>query len=274
MLETKILQYLDYSGDSEYIALIVTAPDAVDTLIKLLKSNNHEIVGYTCFFIRDFVLSISESDTCKQLWETKLESAIIPELEYLVLADNHFIRKHIIYTLGKICSYNSVPVLLHAFSELRDRDPILLPRLVGELFWLGVKNRHALIESMTASNQYITRWSVVEALNQFIYDSKSEDETFLMRYKFCDLLRWDSNSLVQAEAEYEYQYLELNRRKHKTFMSKLEYKTQNKELNKIKPFLLFSGVENHFYKYMYEQNLHWYSIQELEDFILDLSLIS
>ena len=267
MLETKILNYLNYLGDSEYMAEVSTSPGAVDTLIELLQSNNEETVSYACLFITDFVLSCSQNNICKQSWK-KLESAIIPQLEHLVFADNHFIRKQVIYTLGKICSYNSVPVLLHALHELGDRDPILLPRLVGELFWLGVDNRCDVIESIIVSKQYTTRWAVVDALGEFIYHlPNEEDETFLMRYKFNNQLRQDSHPLVQAEAEYKYQFLELNRRKHQENMSKSDYKKQRKELKKIKPVLCFSSVRNQFSNYMYNRNLYTYTTKALEEFI-------
>ncbi|GAB1541877.1 hypothetical protein NUACC21_45500 [Scytonema sp. NUACC21] len=267
MLETKILSYLNYLGDSEYMLEVVTTSGAVDTLIKLLQSGDKEIVGYTCLFITDFVLSRSCNETNKQLWDGNLELAIVPELERLVFADNFFIRKQVIYTLGKICSYESLPVLLRAFHQLRDRDPILLPRLVGELFWLGSNNRFDIITSMAASHRYTTRWSALAALQEFLYDLQPQDETCLMRYKFSDHLRHDSHLLVKAEAEYEYQVLELNRRKYQENLSKSEYRRQKKELKKLKPSLSFSNICNLFSNYMYTHDLSTYTVEELENFI-------
>lgn len=48
MLETKILNYLNYLGDSEYMAEVVTSSGAVHTLIKLFKSKDEIIVGDAC----------------------------------------------------------------------------------------------------------------------------------------------------------------------------------------------------------------------------------
>lgn len=185
MLETKIIKYLSHLGDSEYMAEVATSPGAVETLVKMLKDDDSEIVSYAGLFIRDFVLSCSRNDICNAAWETQLEPVIIPELERLVFANNHFICKQVIYTLGKICSYHSVPVLLQGFYEYRERDPILLPRLVGELFWLGVENPFDVLESMVASQYYTTRWAVIELLGEFHYHlADEEDENFLMHYKF------------------------------------------------------------------------------------------
>jgi hypothetical protein len=265
MLETNIRNYISHLGDSEYMAEIVTSPNAVDTLIKLIQIHD----GDTCLFIRDFVIACSRNDICKQVWENELELAIIPELEKLLFVDNHFIRRTIIYTLGKICSYSSIPIMLNLFSQVRDKDPIILPLLVGELFWLGVDNGWQIVESMTTSNNYITRWSVMETLGRFIYSSH-EDETFLIRYKFCQQLRSDIHLLVRTEAEYEYQFLEFNRQKHQD-MSKSDYKKQTKALKKqLEPHLYFSNVAIQFSNSLYQQNLYTYSIQELENFINQL----
>ncbi|MBD1933124.1 HEAT repeat domain-containing protein [Trichocoleus sp. FACHB-69] len=267
MLETKIRKYITYLGDSEYMAEVVTSPGAVDTLIKLLQSNDDKIIGDTCLFITDFVLSCSRNDTCKQSWERELKPAVIPKLEHLVLADNHFICKQVIYTLGKICSYDSVPVMLNAFHQLRDQDPILLPRLIGELFWLGVDNGWDVIDSMVASNQYTTRWATMTALDEFVYDSQKEDETFLMRKKFCNHLRHDAHPLVREEAEYNYNFLELQRRKHHEKMSKHEYKKQKNYFSNLEDFLQFKSIATHFSNYMYAHNLPTYTIKELKLFI-------
>ncbi len=195
--------------------------------------------------------------------------AIIPQLENLLFVDNHFIRRYVIYRLGKICSYNSIPIMLNLFYEVRDKDPILLPLLIGELFWLGVDNGLQIVESMTASSSYTTRWSVMETFGRFIYSSH-EDEAFLMRYKFCQQLRYDIHLLVRTEAEYEYQFLELNRQKYQD-MSKSDYKKQRKVLKKqLKPYLYFSNVAIQFSNHLYAQNLHTYSIKELENFISQL----
>ena len=223
MLESKIRDYFNYLGDSEYIAKIATSPGALDTLIKSLQSNDSEIISDTCLFIRDFVLSCSRNDTCKQSWKSELESVIVPILEYLLLAENHFIRTSVIYTLGKISSYDSLPVMLDAFYQLRDRDPILLPRFVRELFWLGVDNPWEILESMVVSGQYTTRWAVVEILGKIDYDSQ-EEEDFLILHKFYTQLRLDAYPLVRAEAEYKYQILDLQRRNYRENLSKSDYK--------------------------------------------------
>ncbi|ALF55546.1 hypothetical protein ACX27_26285 [Nostoc piscinale CENA21] len=268
MLETKIIQYLSHLEDSDYMAEVVTTPGAAETLIKILQDDDDEIMSYAGLFIRDFVLICSRNETCKIPWETQLKPVIIPELERLIFAENHFIRKQVIYTLGKICSYDSIPILVQAFYEYRESDPILLPRLLGELFWLGVENRLDILESMINSQYYTTRWAVINLLGEFIYHSQSEEDgTFSMKYNFSEKLRNDSNPLIKAEAEYEYQLLALNHRKLQENMAKSDYKKQRKDLKKLEPCLTFFRVSLQFSHYMVANNLSTYTMQELETFI-------
>ncbi|MCT7972248.1 HEAT repeat domain-containing protein [Laspinema olomoucense] len=268
MVKTNILNYLSYLNDSDYIAEIVSSLGADETLIQLLHSEELETIAATCLFITDAVLLGSQNQICQEAWESHSKGAIVPELERLVLSDNHFIRQQVIYTLGKICSYDSIPILLRAFHQFRDQDPILLPRLVGELFWLGVDHPGDVIQSMIASPQYLTRWAVLKILPEFIHNSPDEtDERFLMRYKFCESLCDDSNFLIQAEAKYEYQFLKLNLRRRQENLSKSEYKKQKKELQRLKPGLSFFQVSGQFNNYLYENRLYNYSIEELETFV-------
>ncbi len=268
MLKPKILNYLNYLNDSDYLAEIVKSPGADETLIQLLHSEDLETINATCLFITDAVLLGSQNPICEEGWESHSQGAIVPELERLVLSDNHFIRKQVIYTLGKICSYDSIPILLQAFHQFRDQDPILLPRLVGELFWLGVDHPGDVIQSMVASPQYLTRWAVLTILGELIYNSPDEtDEIFLMKYKVCESLCDDSNFWVQAEANYEYQFLKLNLRWRQENLSKSEYKKQKKELQRLKPGLSFFQVSGQFDNYLYGNRLYHYSIEELETFV-------
>jgi len=163
---------------------------------------------------------------------------------------------------------DSVPVLLKAFYEYRESDPILLPRFIGELFWLGVENRSDILESMVDNQYYTTRWAVIKLLGEFIYHSPNEqDATFSMKYNFSEKLRNDSHPLIKAEAEYEYQLLALQHRKLQENMSKSDYKKQRKDLKKLETYFCFSDVVNLFSYYMSTNNFSTYTMQELETFI-------
>jgi hypothetical protein len=136
-LQTAILDSIHHlDNDATYVADLVVTTDAnglIDALAALLLSFDLEQVSTTCGFIRDMVLIAQKHDIDLQGGELFHKSAIIPQLESLVFADNHFIRAQDIYTLGKVCSTRSVPILHRAFHHLRDRDPLLLPGLLFEV---------------------------------------------------------------------------------------------------------------------------------------------
>jgi hypothetical protein len=246
----------------------VTDSGADEEIINLLTSDNLEVINDVCLFIRDDFFSCATNQICEAIGNENFKSLIIPKLEKLVFADNHFIRKQVIYTLAKICSYESVPILLQAFEQFRDQDPILLPQLVGELFWLGVDNCGDLMATMITSNQYTTRWAVIATLPTFMYNNPDDtDENFVMRVNCCEYLRHDANKFVQVEAEYEYQCLLLHCSQQEKNLSKLEYKQRSQQIKTLKPALSFAQVEVEFSNYLYTHKLGNYIIPELERFI-------
>jgi hypothetical protein len=74
MQETESRKYLNYLGDSEYMAEVLTSPGAVHTLIKLLESQDEIIIGNACLFITDLVLSCSRNEMCILCWDTTQSS--------------------------------------------------------------------------------------------------------------------------------------------------------------------------------------------------------
>lgn len=248
--------------------MIVTDSGDDEGIINLLASDNLEVINDACLWIRDYFLCCDQNQIGEAIGNDKFKSLIIPELEKLVFADNHFIRKQVIYTLAKISSYESISILLEAFEQFRDEDPILLPQLVGELFWLGVDNFGDLMARMITSKEYTTRWAVIATLPTFMYNHPDDtDENFVMRVSCSEQLRHDANKFVQAEAEYEYQCLLLRRSQEEENLSKSEYKQRRQQIKSLKPALSFAQVEVEFSNYLYSHNLVNCTIAELERFI-------
>lgn len=169
MIKTQILRYINHINDIDYLATIVnlTSAEALwEIIAQLLRSEDYETFDLTCLFIRDLVLFSSRDPDCEEFVKDYPQSCVVKTLEQLLFCANHFTRHQLIYTLGKTCSYDSLDVLNQAFIELRDTDPLLLPRLIGEMGWLGAENFWELIESMMMSQVYVTRWAVVDILDE------------------------------------------------------------------------------------------------------------
>ncbi|MEG4284876.1 HEAT repeat domain-containing protein [Microcoleus sp. A006_D1] len=274
MIENSILHYLDSLQNIDYFGGIVNSVSDVELcniINELLQSENDETVSLTCLFIRDLVLFGSRNPDCEKFCQGYSDSSIVKTLEQLLFSPNHFICQTVVYTLGKICSYGSLPMLNQAFSALRDIDPILLPRLIGEMGWLGTENFWALLESMTTSPVYMTRWAVIDALSQFVGDdARVQDELFQRKFRFTEQLRRDSNILIQSEAEYEYQFLKF--RSETYHLPKAERKKKRKDLERhYKPTFCFANISIAFTNYVYTEGLRQYSVGELEAFISNMT---
>ena len=272
LIATRILHCLNYLQDIDYVAQIVNSTSQAklcNIINELLQSQDSETVGLTCLFIRDLVISGSRHPDCDKFVQDYSKSSIIKTLENLLFSQNHFIRCQAVYTLGKTDSYSSIFALNQAFHVFRDTDPILLPRLIGEMGWLGTDRFWSLLDSMIDSPIYITRWAAIAVLKEFNSgDEGSRDELFQGKLKCIEKMRRDSNLLVQAEAEYEYQFLKF--RSESYDLLKTDRKRQRKALERqYRPAVRFSYISNMFKNHLYDKGLNQYSIDELEEFISD-----
>lgn len=269
MLVTKILQYLGHIQDVDYLAAIVNSKplaELCNTINTLLQSDDDETVGLTCLFITDLLLFGKRHPDCKEFIEQYPQSSIVKTLEELVFSTNYFICKQAIYTLGKTCSYDSVTTLNQAFAKLRDTNPLVLPRLLGELGWLGAENFWELLDSMMSSPVYITRWAVIAVLREF----NGDDELLQRKRRYVDRLRQDINIHVRLEAEYEYQLLQLRIEGHE--LSRAERKKKRKDLERqYKPALRFAYILSAFTNYLSTQGSMQYSVDELETFVTGMA---
>ncbi len=274
MIANSILHYIDYLQNVDYLAEILKSVSSVelDNIInELLQSENNETVSSTCLFIRDLVLFGSQNPDCEKFCKGHSESSIVKTLEQLLFSPNHFIRKEVVYTLGKTCSYRSLPMLNQAFSRLRDIDPILLPRLIGEMGWLGTENFWAFLESMTTSPVYMTRWAVIDVLSEFVGDdARVQDQLFQNKFRLTEQLRRDSNILIQSEAEHEYQFLKFRSETYNLPKTLRKKKWKDLERN-YKPTLRFAHISSTFTNYLYTKGLTQYSVGEFEAFISNMT---
>ncbi|TWH49900.1 HEAT repeat domain-containing protein [Dulcicalothrix desertica] len=274
MIKSKILHYLNHLQDVDYLAEIVNSisdTELCNIINELLQSGNDEIFGSTCLFIRDLLVLGSRPHNREKFVKGYPESLIVKNLEQLLFSPNHFTRKQVVYTLGKACSYSSTTVLNQAFNTYRDTDPILLPRLIGEMAWLGAENFWELLDSIMSSQVYMTRWAVIGVLSEFVGDdAQVKDELFQSKLRCTEQLRQDSNILIQSEAEYEYQLLQLRSLTYN--LPRAERKKKRKDLERqYKPAFCFTRMSSAFTNHLYTNGLAQYSVAELEAFILDMT---
>ena len=201
-LRQRILDYNFETEELNEVGEMTSVEELFAVLNQLLRSDDPDQVSITLGFIRDFMI-MNRSPEREEISDRYPESSIVQTIEQLLFCPNHATRLNAIYTLGKTCSYSSVNVMTQAFHHFRDRDPILLPRLLGELGWLGGESFADCVMSMAESPLYITRWASIPMLSQF--GDFHNDTMYQRKLERFQQFRHDENSLIRQEAEYAYQ---------------------------------------------------------------------
>ncbi len=207
-LKQRILDYNFEADELDEVGEMTSADELFTVLNQLLESDDTEAVSMILGFIRDF-MTMNVSPERQKIRDRYPESSLVKTIEQLLFCPNHHMREAAVRTLGKTCSYSSVDTMTHAFYQFRDSDPILLPRLLGELGWLGGKTLDECVISMAESSVYMTRWASIPMLSQF--GDLHNDEMYQRKSKRFKQFRNDENILIRQEAEYAYQEQRLSR---------------------------------------------------------------
>ena len=270
VVKASIFKYLAHLNDGDYMAAIANSmplSEFYNILSILLQSEDNETVGLTTLFVADLVMAGFEHPDCAEFREQYPNSLVVKTLEEMVFSTEHYICTVAVYTLGKTGSYSSASAINRAFFKLRDVAPLALPRIMGEIGWLGAENFWELLDSMMSSPIYATRWAVLDVLQEFIgNDVRKEDELYQRKLRCVEQLRQDLNSHVRLEAEYECQLLIFRCESHE--LPKAERRKKRKDLiRQYKPVHCFAEISGKFINDLHNQKLKNYSISELELFI-------
>ncbi len=278
-IERLILGYSEHFEDMQYLAELVSSVEraALDnSIVELLRSGNAAAIGEACLLVRDLVLLGSRNEKCRQFRESYFDSSVVRALEELVTAPNLHIRRQAVYTLGKTGSVSSLPVLHHAFHDLLESDPLLVPGLVGEIFWLEGREIPDLIDEAVSSAQYLTRWAV---LYIFACRANPEDMSspeWQLRIRLYTRLVRDPSAWVRAEAEYqkaffdyeaEYRQALLDGTMASPSMSKKARRDARREIERRRPSMCFVDLEIAFNNHLYENAMESYTVSELDEFV-------
>jgi hypothetical protein len=273
-LTQRILDYYDkYLSEGSYLdelAGSVAVDDLFAATVELLQSSHGKTLPATLLFVQDLI-SYYPSEERQAVRDAYPESIVVKAVEALLASEHHDTRRQAAYVLGKTGSDSSVQAMTDAFHQWLNPDPIMLPRLMGELGWLGAENFYELLDAMIASQFFSTRWSVVSLLEEFL--DEPETRLFDEKKKRWEILRHDPYPLIQQEAEYRYQLqlfrLEASRLSPAEInQNKAARRKARKDLDRqYEPRLTFSVITNRFTNYFYELGQTDYTIEQLEAFI-------
>ncbi|MEL6462320.1 MAG: hypothetical protein AAFQ91_29555 [Cyanobacteria bacterium J06621_15] len=262
------IEYYSYELDLNCFLNIVnnlSFSEIEKVICKLLTSSDREIVSETCFAIRDLIVRGGRRSELTEFREKYPESLIVKTVESLLFYKNRYTVLDAIYTLGKTCSYSSIPALNKAFYHHKDIDPFILSRLFTEMSWLGLENFWELIDSMISSKNDFTRWATIQELPAFVDEDCKKSILLDEKSKYLELLKQDSNQFVRIEAEYRYRMIEFQTVEQD--LPKKERNKKRKELeNEYKSILNFDSLSMSFSIYLSYKKLNNYTLSQLREF--------
>lgn len=272
-IQEKIENYIYYLDDRDYIDAVLGFADMeilFSSITQMLQSGSKDRIIATNLFIGDAVrryASIldkagnpSSSEISTLFRENLPGSSVVDALSKNVFSNSFVVRNNTTHILGRTNLKACVPVLKRSFRESLDRDPLLLPQLVGALEWLGRTHIWKLIERMIRNPHAMTRWA---ALGSGFIDYFDTPETkrgfqFIQRQLHClDMLKNDKHPLVREEAEYKWQ------------LCQLAIKGEEPVKQPARP-LFFELVQIQFWNYMSDMEQDDYSVSDLEAFVLQI----
>jgi hypothetical protein len=266
-IKNQVVQYINHVENVEYLNLVLSTAGIetlLDCIVETLTGESYEEIFSTYLFIYD-VKRFSLSRNHKDLYKKLYSSPVIEAIHRNVFSDNHFIRSASIQTLGKLRNRTSIPLLEEAFNRYKGNDPILIPDLITEMFWLQRKENWRIVEQLMRSQSYLSRWSVLEILDQASYKDPKNKKGFKRIKAYVERLWRDQNPLIRAEADYTYR--ELMFLESMELLTKANKRKGRHALNKIKPKITFSSVRFDFESYLYENHQYDYHVEEFEWFI-------
>jgi len=282
-VQRSIRQYYPHLHNRQYLDEVFQSVErtVIDrSIVELLCSGNAEDFTNTCLFIRDLVLLGPKPEECESL-EQFCGPSVVSTLEDFTTAPNHHRRSQAIYTLGKIGSKSSLPALRRTFQAQFEKDPLLLPGLLFEIFWLEEKEDAALIEEAAVSAQYLTRWAILDVLDKRPSPEDLASPEWQLRVLVYARLLEDPHARVRAEAEYQHALLDFEAQYLRAVAegttdsaetSKAVRRAARREIERRRPSLCFADLEVRFYNHLHNRASDDYTVSELDEFVRSYSI--
>lgn len=159
------MTYIDRIGETEAVDRIAEV-EGVEAAIRAVATIVRDAMGgagdlddlsAALSWVRDGSIGVG-SKAVKAGVRACVPSYLTPILVEALVAPIYVVRSQAIYTFGKMGFREDLPVLLNAFDRYLDRDPLLTPKLIGEISWLGGESS-ALHARVRSHPHYLTRWS-------------------------------------------------------------------------------------------------------------------
>lgn len=265
-IQEKIIQYRNNISDWEYVETVLRASDIETlfaTIVHMLRSGNGLHIREANFFLRDVVL-LAPKHINEEFRANFSQREIIEAMNDNVFANNFFTRSNTVYTIGKLGFTSSVPVLIKAFHQSMESDPLLLLSLFSELRWLQGKVDWELLNKPLHNSHFLIRWATLQILDHYsVYPEKTQE--FLLKKSYLEILLTDTNEWVKQEANYLHR--ELLHLQNIQGLPRNQKRKLRRELDRSKPWVTFFHVVIRFENYLSTSNQVDYQLSELEEFV-------
>ena len=154
-LHEKIVRYLEeHLSDGPWLELLITqfgVPAVLHTVADILASEDVSSAISALTLVRDIGLFGTVSQKITRSVRRELPKRLFPALNKGLYAYPYVFRNVVVYTIGKLDFPDQIQALKDAFVHYQEKDPLLLARIVGELFWLLHKPDRSYIDRMISS---------------------------------------------------------------------------------------------------------------------------
>lgn len=136
----------------------------------ILESMKSEEIHSCLILIRDLSIKGAVNSSHEEVDEFReliSKSDIFSKLNNLLYQHNLFVRKDVIYTIGKIYFKQNANMLAEAYKFYRKTDPLIIPDILFELSWLTNGDIWSFIDELIKDNHFLFRWSAVDLLRKY-----------------------------------------------------------------------------------------------------------
>ncbi len=261
-----VRDYIDHLEDGAYVRELFASEGVGGVsrvLVAMLRSGDAHEANAAFLFIRDVV-----NYAMVPVFTAYLpRCGIFDALRANLYAPDYAIRRGSIYTIGKIGPRANARLLAEAFPIYLQRDPLLLPGLLFELFWL---TRHArqwtYLHAVAASPHFLVRWSLLDdsasplpSLGGHEKYERRRLERLLFR------LASDPYPLVRADADYRRRVLPSQKEERQWRLG--DRRALWRRLGQGEPELTFTTMHMLFSNYLAVVERKDYDLETLDAFV-------
>ncbi len=230
----------------------------------ILKSADPEAIGTAMGFVRDATLF---EHPFRAGFRKHLKSAAIWEtFSKLLLAPNLRIRSRTISTIGRLTVKDRADLLVDAFPYYLEKDPINLPSLLMEHWWLADAWNWNLIEQVVVANHYLPRWSLCEIIGHVSFPAGTINPFMDLFFR----LKGDPHPLVAAEASWHFESLAV---KVEPKLPKPEWRKEVKRIASLEPRVTFENTALRFQNSRAESGKTDYTVDEFDRFVTGMGKV-